>query len=64
MIRTPKELAFLVPSQDVEIEHLGNTQVAKPVVQRTLAGLGEALKLFPTGFMAEGRELHEQRQRD
>ena len=63
-VRIPKELAFLAPSQDVEIERLGNTLVVKPVVQRTLAGLGEALKMFPAGFMAEGRELHEQRERD
>ena len=63
-VRIPKELAFLAPSQDVEIERLGNTLVVKPVVQRTLAGLGDALKMFPVGFMAEGRELQEQRERD
>ena len=63
-VRIPKELAFLAPSQDVEIERLGNTLVVKPVVQRTLKGLGEALRLFPAGFMAQGRDLHEQRERD
>ena len=56
-VRIPKELASLAPSQDVEIERLGNTLVIKPVVQRTLAGLGEALKLFPADFMAEGPRL-------
>lgn len=63
-IRIPKELAFLPPAQDVEIERLGDTLVVRPVVQRTLKGLGDALKLFPPGFMAGGRGLHQQKERD
>ncbi len=40
-VHVPKELAFMV---------------IRPIERRTLAGLAEALALFPTTFMAEGRE--------
>jgi antitoxin VapB len=63
-VRIPKELAFMAAAQDVEIERQGNTLVVKPVEQRTLAGLGAALRLFPSDFMADGRERHEQRERN
>jgi len=38
--------------------------VVRPVVQETLGDLMEILASFPKGFMAEGRELHEQQERD
>lgn len=63
-IRIPKEIAFLEPSQDVEIERIGDTLVVKQIVPRTLKGLGDALKLFPSDFMSQGREFHEQPDRD
>jgi antitoxin VapB len=63
-VRIPKELAFMAAAQDVEIERQGDTLVVKPLAQRTLSGLGAALKLFPRDFMAEGRERHEQRERN
>ncbi len=63
-VRIPKELVFLAPSQDVEIERLGNTLIVRPVAQRMLQGLGDALRLFPADFMAQGREFHEQKERD
>ena len=63
-IRIPKELAFLEPSQDVEIERVGDTLIVKKLVPRTLKGLGEALKMFPSDFMCDGRGVHEQKERD
>lgn len=63
-VRIPKELAIVDAAQDVEIERVGNTLVVRPVEQRTLAGLGEILAMFSPDFMAEGREFHEEHERD
>lgn len=63
-VRIPKELAIVEASQDVEIEKVGNTLVLRPVVKRKLTGLAEAFALFTPDFMAEGRESHEQKERD
>lgn len=63
-VRIPKELAIVEASQDVEIEKVGDTLVLRPVVKRKLTGLAEAFAAFPPGFMAEGREFHEQKERD
>ncbi len=48
-VRIPKELAFIV---------------LRPVQQKTLAGIGAVFASFSPGFMAEGREFHEEPQRD
>lgn len=63
-VRIPKELAFADGAQDVEIERVGNTLVLRPVVQETIGDLTEIFAAFPKSFMAEGREFHEQRERD
>jgi len=63
-VRIPKELTIAEASQEVEIERVGNTLVVRPVAQKTLAGIGEILAMFPADFMAEGREFHEQKERD
>ena len=63
-VRIPKELAFVDAAQDVEIERVGNSLVVRPVVQETLADLMDILASFPKSFMAEGREFHEQKERD
>lgn len=63
-VRIPKELAFVAPAQDVEIERVGNTLVIRPVERQTLAGLAEVLAGFSPAFMAEGREFHEEPERD
>jgi antitoxin VapB len=63
-VRIPKELAIIQPSQDIEIEQVGNTLVLRPVEKRKLTGLAEAFAAFPPGFMAESREFHEQKERD
>ena len=63
-VRIPKELATLDPSEEVEIRRVGEALVIEPVARRSLAGLAAALAAFPVDFMAEGREFHEQKERD
>lgn len=63
-VRIPKELAFAESVQEVEIERIGNTLVVRPVVQETIGDLTAILAAFPRDFMAEGREFHEQKDRD
>ena len=63
-VRIPKELAIVDAAQEVEIERVGNTLVVRPVEQRTLAGIGEIFAMFSPDFMAEGREIQEEQERD
>lgn len=63
-VRIPKELAATLASADVEIERVGDTLVLRPLVKRKLTGLADALARFSPDFMAEGREFHEQQERD
>ena len=63
-VRIPKELAFLDPAQDIEIERVGNTLVLRPIQEQTLADLPAILASFSADFMAAGRETHEQAERD
>lgn len=63
-VRIPKELAFVDGAQDVEVERVGNTLVLRPVVQQAIGDLTPILSMFSASFMAEGREWHEQRERD
>lgn len=63
-VRIPKELAFLDPTVDVEIERVGNTLILRPVETKTLADVPAILASFSSDFMAGGREFHEQKERD
>ena len=67
-MRIPKELGFVDAAQDVEVERVGNTLLARPVVrpvvQQTLPDLGDMFASFGPSFMAEGREFHEGKKRD
>ncbi len=63
-VRIPKELAIVEAAQAIEIERIGNTLVLRPVESETLGDLMEVFSSFPKSFMAEGRELHEQKDRD
>ena len=60
----PKEFAIFDANQEIEIEKICNTLVLRPVVKRKLTGLAEAFAAFTPGFMAEGREFHEQKERN
>jgi antitoxin VapB len=63
-VRIPKELVFADGPQDVEIERKGNALVIRPVESQSLAGIIDAFQAFPAGFMGEGREFNEQKDRD
>jgi len=63
-VRIPKELGFVDAAQDVEIERVGNTLVLRLVAQETLADIGSIFGMFSPGFMAEGREFHEEQELD
>lgn len=63
-VRIPSELAFLDPATDVEIERVGNTLVLRPVGQDTLADVPAILAAFSPDFMVEGREFHDENERD
>lgn len=63
-VHIPEELAIFETNQDVEIEKIGDTLVLRPVVKRKLTGLAEAFSAFTPGCMAEGREFHEQKERN
>jgi antitoxin VapB len=64
-VRIPKELGFVDAAQDdVDVERVGNTLVLRRVAQETIGDLTEILAAFPKSFMAEGREFHEEQERD
>lgn len=63
-VRIPKELAFLDPAGEVEIERVGNTLVLRPVERETLADVPAIFASFSPDFMAGGREFHEQKERE
>ena len=63
-VRIPKELGFVDSAQDLEVERVGNTLVLRRVEQDTLADIGEIFAMFSPSFMADGREFHEEQERD
>ena len=63
-VRIPKELGFVDGAQDVEVERVGDTLVLRRIEQKTLADLGDIVAMFSPSFMAEGREFHEEQERD
>lgn len=63
-VRIPKELAFLDPATEVEIERVGNTLILRPVERQTLADVPAIFASFSPDFMAGGREFHEQKERE
>ena len=63
-IRIPKDLSIADTGQDVEIERVGNTLTIRPVARKSLAGVGAIFAMFSPDFMASGREVHEERERD
>jgi len=63
-VRIPKELGFVDAPQEVDIEREGDSLIIRPVRRRSLAGLMEKFAAFSPNFMAEGREFHEQKERD
>ena len=63
-VRIPRELAFEDGAQEVEVERQGDMLLIRPVHRKKLTGIGDVFAMFSPGFMAGGRESHEQEERD
>ena len=63
-VRIPKELDFVDVAQDIEVERVGNTLVLRLVTQENLTDMGEIFAMFSPSFMAKGREVEEEQERD
>ena len=63
-VRIPKNMAPADVPDVAEIEWNGMAWTIRPLQRRSLAGLMDRFKAFSPGFMAEGREFHEQKERD
>lgn len=63
-VRIPSELAYEDGAQEVEVERRGDTLLIRPVQRKKLTGIGEVFAMFSPDFMAGGRELHDQKERD
>ena len=62
-VRIPRELGFAEDTGEAEIERRGDCLVIRPVRKRSLKGLLDKFAAFPPDFMAEGREYHEETER-
>ena len=62
-IRIPAELAYERTDIEMEIERVGDELRIRPA-RRSLAGVLERFARFDPDFMAEGRDEHEQAERD
>ena len=63
-VRIPKDMTPADVPDVAEIEWNGVAWIIRPLQRRSLAGLMDRFKAFSPGFMAEGREFHEQKERD
>lgn len=63
-VRIPKEMAFMRESDALEIELIGNTLMLRPAAAPDLQDLAQIIALFPPGFMAAGRDAHDEAERD
>ena len=62
-VRIPAELAYPVSDMELLIERVGDELRIRPARRRIGDVLG-ALSKFSPGFMAQGRELNEQDERE
>lgn len=63
-VRIPKEISFEGNVQEVDIVRKGDVLMIRPILRGSLKDVAGAFAAFPAGFMAEGRELNEQVERD
>ena len=63
-VRIPKDMVPSDVPEEAQIEWKGGVWTIRPVHRRSLAGLMERFKAFSPDFMREGREFHEQKERD
>ena len=63
-VRIPKHMTPADVPTEAQIEWNGIEWTIRPLHKRSLAGLMNAFRAFSPDFMAEGREFHEQKERD
>ncbi len=63
-VRIPKELAFANTGESVQIERVGSALVIRPLDKQSLADLMDVCALFSSDFMADGRDLTPEVERD
>ena len=63
-VRIPKDMVPPDVPEEAQIEWNSGVWTIRPVHRRSLAGLMDRFKAFSPDFMREGREFHEQKERD
>jgi antitoxin VapB len=63
-VRIPKDMQPAEIPDEAQIEWRNGVWTIKPINRRTLAGLMDVFAAFPPDFMAGGRGLNEQKERD
>lgn len=63
-VRIPKDMVPDDLPEEAQIEWHQGVWTIRPLHRRSLAGLMDVFRAFPDDFMAEGREFHEQKERD
>ncbi len=63
-VRIPRDMLPADVPDEAEIEWRHGAWIIRPVRRESLAGLMDVFAEFPADFMADGRERHEQRERD
>ncbi len=63
-VRIPQEIGVVDAPGDIEIERVGDSIVIRPVNGQNLGSVGMKFSAFPQGFMAEGRDFHEEQERE
>ena len=63
-MRIPRERTYDNAGQEVDVERKDDTLSIRPVYRKKLTGIGDVLAMFSLDFMANGRALHEQEERN
>ena len=63
-VRIPQEIGVISAPGDVEIERVGDSIVIRRVHAQSLATVAAKFASFPPGFMAGGREFHDEHDRE
>lgn len=63
-VRIPRELGVIKAAGEVDIQRVGDALVIRPIDAGTLTDVMKKFAAFPLGFMADGREPNEERERN
>ncbi|NOT85676.1 MAG: AbrB/MazE/SpoVT family DNA-binding domain-containing protein [Methylococcaceae bacterium] len=63
-VRIPQEIGVVDAPGDVEIERVGDSILIRLVNGQSLASVGVKFSAFPQGFMADGRDFHDEQERE